>query len=144
MALNGNVTYWTYWDFAGKNPSTGENFGMVDKDTITPYYPYYVMKWFGNNSAVGDPILNLTVSTSSNVRTLSWLNSGKLNIMFIHKSSITESITLQGVSGQFNYQKIDDPSETSYLNPTVQTGTVNAGDTLTLNGYTVMLLQQTF
>jgi archaellum component FlaF (FlaF/FlaG flagellin family) len=140
QALHG-LNYWLWWDLAGR-ASSQTKFGMINLDNYKPWYPYYVMKWFESNSAVGDSIVDITVSSNSDIRTLSWIHGSTLNIMLIHKSTTSRSINLGGVTGQFNYQKIDDPSGTTYNNPVIQTGTVNGGGSISLNGYTVMLLQQ--
>ena len=140
QAMHG-LNYWLWWDLAGR-ASSQTKFGMINLDNYKPWYPYYVLKWFQTNSAVGDPIVDITVSTNSDVRTLSWIHGSTLNIMLIHKSTTSRSISLGGVTGQFSYQKIDDPSGTTYNDPVVKTGTVNGGGSITLNGYTVMLLQQ--
>jgi len=142
------VSYSVYYEFSSNandgqsRPAKGYGFGMINSVNNTPWYPYYVQKWIGKNLYVGDNLVQST-SSSNNIRTLTWINNGKLNIFLIHNSTKSETVSLQGVTGTFNYLNIDDPSGTSYLNPVEQTGTVNAGNSITLNGYTVMLLQQT-
>jgi hypothetical protein len=144
-----DVKYSIYFDWASSKSwettspskiSGGFGFGMINSDDKKPWYPYYVQKMIGPNLSVGDSIVNSTSLT--NVSSLAWIHNNKLNILLIHKSTGTKTISLQGVTGQLSYQKIDDPYGTSYLNPTVQTGTIYASNQITLNGYTVMLLQQ--
>jgi hypothetical protein len=141
------VNYNVYYEFSSngnsehQKTSTGYGFGMINSYSNVPWYPYYVQKWIGNNLNVGDNLLQST-SSSKNIRTLSWVSNGKLNILLIHNSTAIETVSLNGMTGQLSYQKIDDPTGTSYLNPIVQNDTINAGNTITLNGYTVMLLQQ--
>jgi hypothetical protein len=85
-----------------------------------------------------------STSDSANLKTLSWIDNGKLNILLIHKSNSTKTVSLQGISGTFDYWKIDDPNDANYNNPpTPSKLTLNEGDAITLNGYTVMLLQKT-
>jgi hypothetical protein len=127
------------WEQANKPPGYG--FGMTNLDNNKPYYTYYVHKIIGLNLAVGDSIVN-SFSSSADIKTLAWNDNGKLNILLIHNSTGTKTVSLNGMTGQFNYQKIDDPTGTSYLNPSIQTGTIDASSVITLNGYTVMLLQK--
>jgi hypothetical protein len=142
------VSYSVYYEFSSNandgqsRPAKGYGFGMINSVNNTPWYPYYVQKWIGKNLYVGDNLVQST-SSSNNIRALSWINNGKLNLFIIHNSTKSETVSLQGVTGQFNYWKIDDPYGTSYLNPIEQTGAINAGSAITLNGYTVILLQQT-
>jgi hypothetical protein len=113
---------------------------MVNLDNNRPYYPYYVYKWFGNNLARGGAIVESNTS-SANFRTLAWLNNGVLNILLISKTASSQTVILHGLNGQLSYQKIDDPTNTSYLNPRVQVGNISATDPIVTNGYTVMILQ---
>jgi hypothetical protein len=137
------LQYNVYYEFSSSSTSNpisgGHGFGMIDSYNNKPWYPYYVQKWIGNNLGLGDNLVQ-SAASSNNIRTLSWIDKGKLNILLIHNSTATETVSLNGITGTFNYSKIDDPSGTSYLNPTVQTGTFNAGNTIALSGYTVMLL----
>jgi hypothetical protein len=134
MDMLNNVSYNVYFKFPG---GVG-GFGMVNWNTTKPYYPYYVNKMIGTNLAVGDNVIES--NSYSDLRTLSWINNGKINILLIHNSTATETISLQGVAGSFNYQKIDNTYP--FDNAQVQIGTIDASDTITLNGYTVMLLQE--
>ena len=130
------LDYWLWWDFAGSATTQADQlFGMVNLDNNQPWYAYYVMKMFASNSAVGDSIIQST-STSSDICTHVWLNGNNLNILIIHKGTGTTTMSLSGVSGTLNYQKLD----AQHLPP--QTGNINTGDTISLNGYTVMLLRQ--
>jgi hypothetical protein len=108
---------------------------MINLDNNQPWYPYYAMKMFAANSAVGDTIIQST-STSADIRTHAWINGNNLNILVIHTGTDTTTMDLSGLSGTLSYQKLD----TQHSPP--QTGTINTGDTISLNGYTVMLLQQ--
>jgi hypothetical protein len=130
------LNYWLWWDFAGSATTQADQlFGMVNLDNNQPWYAYYVMKMFASNSAVGDTILQST-SASSDIRSLAWYNGENLNILIIHIGTDATTIGLSGVTGSFSYQKLD----AQHSPP--QTGTVNTDDTISLNGYTVMLLQQ--
>ncbi|MFH1229481.1 MAG: M14 family zinc carboxypeptidase [Candidatus Aenigmatarchaeota archaeon] len=135
------------WDssmgYQNTNNLLGQGFGIINADDSKPWYPYYVYQMIGPNLAVGDDMVSSS-SDSNDILSLAWKDSGKLNVLLIHTGTDTSDVSLQGISGQFTYQKIDDPSGTSFLmDSAVQTGTVNAGDSITLNGYTVMLLEQT-
>ena len=146
-AILSGAIYSVYYEFSSSSTtnaqSGGHGFGMINSYSNKPWYPYYVQKWIGNNLDLGDNLIQST-SSSSNIRTLSWVNNGKLNILIIHNSTISETVSLIGVTGQLNYSKIDDPSGTNYLmNPVVQTGMIDASSIITMNGYTVMLLQTT-
>jgi PKD repeat protein len=93
------------------------------------------MKMFASNSAVGDTIVQSTAN-SDDIRSLSWYNGENLNILIIHKGTESTNIGLNGVTGTFTYQKLD----AQHCPP--QTGTVNSANTIAVDGYTVMLLQQ--
>jgi hypothetical protein len=133
-----------YWET--QTWGSGRGYGLIDSDshhTVTqsynnPYYPYYVHKMIGPNLAVGDSIVN-SYSNYNNVSSIAWTHNGKLNILLIHKSTGSKTISLSGVTGIFNYQKIDNTYP--YDNAQIQTGTIDASSVITLNGYTVMLLQ---
>ena len=147
MAILKGLSYNIYYEFSSSGswetnnkPSGGYGFGIINSDNNRPWYPYYVYKWIGNNLAVGDSIVNST-SYSDYIRSLAWINNGRLNILLVNKLSQTKEFSLQGVTGPLIYQKIDDPTGASYLNPIVQTGTIDASSPIVMNGYTVMLLQ---
>jgi hypothetical protein len=140
-----NVQYECYFSFSSSKSwevsnkkSGGYGFGMVNQDNNQPWYPYYVQKLIGTNLAVGDQIVNSS-SSSSDISTLAWVHSGKLNILLICKVTQAMNVKLSGVQGTLSYFKID--NAVSYQSPRVQTGTISASTTLTLNGYTVILLQ---
>lgn len=120
--------------------SGGLGFGMVNLDNNRPYYPYYVHKWFGNNLAKGDAIVESNTS-SANFRTLAWIHNGVLNILLISKTKSTNAVFIRGLAGQLTYQKIEDPTNTSYLNPEIQAGSMSTSDPMVINGYAVALLQ---
>jgi len=126
-----------YYTF-GARASNEINFGMVNLDNYKPWYPYYAQKMIGPNLAVGDKIVEST-SSSDNVRVLAWIHGKTLNTLLICKSKSTQTVHLQGVSGQLTYQKID--NTISWTTPALQTGKISSADAITMNGYTVMLLQ---
>ena len=142
-ALEG-VKYHVYYDEWSGARADGSlyGWGYVNWSSKTRLYPFYVYKWIGNNLNAGD---NIVISTSTtNIRTLAWINNGNLNIMLIHNSTSTETVSLKGLTGQLNYQKIDDPTGTKYKNPSIpQTITIDASSVITLNGYTVIFLNKT-
>jgi len=138
------LSYSVYFHFAssayegGSTPSRGFGFGMVNLDTNKPWYPYYVQWMIGQNLAEQDKLFE-TVSSSEDVRSLAWLHDGKLTILLVCKRDDLRNVSLQGVTGQLNYFKID--NTTSWKTPSVQTGTLNSTDIIVMKGYTVMLLQ---
>jgi len=139
------IAYNIYFHFSSsasqerRKSTGGYGFGMTNLDNNNRWYPYYVSKMFGANLAVGDKIF-MSNSTSSDVRVVSWNHGGKLNIVLICKVTEARSVRLQGVTGQLNYTKID--NTISWTTPKVQTGSIEATNLITLNGYTVMLLQK--
>jgi hypothetical protein len=116
----------------------GMGFGMVNSDNNQPWYPYYVSKMVGTNLAVSDPIVQSN-SPSEDVRVVAWIHEEKLNVLLICKVDETRTVQLNGIGGTMNYSKIDDTI--SWKTPAIQTGKVNPSTPITLNGYTVMLLQ---
>ena len=137
MALNfkllmlKDVEYNNVYTFGGKGD---QNFGIVNVDTNSPYYPYYVYRMVGPNLGRGDSIVESS-SSSTDTATIAWLHDGKLNVLLVNKANGRQDVTLNGVEGEFNFQKIG--STTSGL----ETGTIRANDVISMNGYTVMLLQ---
>jgi hypothetical protein len=123
-----------------KKPYGGYGFGMINHDNLQPYYPYWLYYMIFNNLKAGDALYSSS-SSSSNLRTLAWIDGNTQNLLLIHNSTATDNIQVTGFSGVLKYSKID--NAISFLNSAIQTGTINAGDTITLNGYTVMLLQKT-
>ena len=134
------LDYSVYFQFASSAhyTSVGDGFGMVNTDNNQPWYPYYVNKLFGSNLGIGDSLLS-TTSTSSDLRTLAWIHGTKLNVLLIHKVDQARTVNLHGLQGQFNFSKID--NTISWQTPSVQKGVIDASKPLTLNGYTILLLQ---
>lgn len=118
--------------------STGDGFGMINTDNNHPWYPYYVNKLFGSNLGIGDPLLKAT-STSTDLRSLAWIHGTTLNVLLIHRVDQARTVNLHGLQGQFDFFKID--KAISWQTPSVQKGTIDASTPLTLNGYTILLLQ---
>lgn len=139
------VQYSCYYLFlssrnTGRTTSTGGyGFGMVNSDDNQPWYPYYVHKMIGNNLKIGDPIVSSS-SSRSEISPLAWIHENKLNILLICEVDSQRAIRLYGISGQLDYFKVD--NTVSWQSPRVQTGVISSTNTFTLNGYTVMLLQQ--
>jgi len=133
-ALKGYVTYNIFFDFAGRE-SSDENFGMVNLDTNEPWHVYYVQSLIGNNLAIGDTLID-SESSSSDISSLAWKNNGKTNILVICKVDQTRSTKIYGISNSMNIFRLDDNS------PNIQTGNLNTGQELILNGYSVVLLQE--
>jgi hypothetical protein len=128
-----NVTYNIYYNFGGSGLSDS-NFGMVNLDDNTPWYPYYANKIIGSNVEVGDQIVE-SQSSSGDIASLAWVNSNKLNILLICKVRQSKLVDIAGVSGAFEYLKIDDSTKQ------IQTGTTGVSLRITMNGYTVILLR---
>jgi hypothetical protein len=87
---------------------------------------------------VGDPIVAST-SSSTTTRTLAWIHQNKMNLLVISRTNQPTAINFQGFEEQITFQKIDDT--VSWETPTVQTGTLRAGEVLRLKGYGVILFQ---
>jgi hypothetical protein len=133
----------SYFHFASSasqqtGSSGGLGFGMVNSDNNQPWYPYFVNKMIGSNLDKGDTVVKAS-SNSSDVRAVAWINDGKLKVMLICKVDQQRVVYLRGLTGQLTYEKID--NTIPWTSPALQTGTVDASGALTINGYTVMLLQ---
>jgi hypothetical protein len=59
--------------------------------------------------------------------------------MLILKADTSMTFSINGITGAYTYQKID--SSIDWQSASIQTGSYQGGN-LSLNGYTVMLLQQ--
>lgn len=139
--LNYNV-YFTFsssasWERENK-ASGGVGFGMVNHDDNQPWYPYYMQSMVGNSLSVGDLIVE-SISSSNEIRVLSWIHEGKLNMLLICRVDQPQVIYLQGTSSQMNISKID--TTISWETPSLQTSMINSSDPLIVNGYTVMWLK---
>jgi hypothetical protein len=142
-AMLKGLTYSVYFEFSSSKSQqqaqgTGWGFGMINEDNNQPWLPYYVNKMIGDNLGVADEIVT-TQSSSNDIRTVAWLDQGKINILLISKANAPRSVILQGTSGQINVSWVD--NMTSYQTPSLQTGKINSSDRLTMNSYTVALLQ---
>lgn len=138
-----NFYHTSYFHFASSasqqtGSSGGLGFGMVNSDNNQPWYPYFVNKMIGSNLDKGDMIVEAK-SNSSDVRAVAWIHDGKLRVMLICKVDQPRVVYLRGLTGQLSYEKID--NTIPWTSPALQTGTVDASNALTINGYTVMLLQ---
>ena len=139
-----NFYYNVYFHFASsasqeqRNPSGGRGFGMVNSDDNQPWYPYYAHEMLGSNLAVGDLLVESN-SDSSDIRVVPWIHEDKLNVLLICKVDQQRTVYLRGLTGQLDYLKID--NTISWRTPRIQSGTIYASNPLTINGYTVMLLQ---
>jgi hypothetical protein len=127
------VSYCVYYHMAGQS----NTMGMVDTVTKKPYYAYFVNKMIGTSISVGDK-LYYSENDSSDIRSLVWVHNNKTYILLIMKADKVLDITLKGISGSFNYEKID--GSIDWNNASIQTGTYNGS--LSLNGYSVVLLKQ--
>jgi hypothetical protein len=138
------LSYNVYFEFSssasyGKTtPTGGAGFGMINSDNNKPWYPYYIHYMIGNNLDVGDPIVD-SVSSSDDVRTLAWIHNQTLNILLICKVNQTRTIQLQGLQGQLNISKID--NTIPWENASIQNQVLNSDEPMTLDGYTVVLVQ---
>jgi len=132
------VSYHIYFELSSSYYANAYGFGMINNAGFKPWYPYYVNHMIGNNLHVGDSIMSSS-SSSNDVRSLAWIHQGTLNLLLICKVDEPRTVSLQGVTGQLNFYKID--NTIPWDNPSVQKGTVKASDPITLNGYTVILLQ---
>jgi len=139
------LNYYIYYSFCSSaswermnKASGGVGFGMINSDENQPWYPYYVQWMIGSRLNVGDSIVE-SVSSSDEIRVLSWVHEGKLNILLICKVDQPRSIHLYGISSKLSFIKID--STISWETPSLQSGVINSGDSFIVNGYTVMVLQ---
>ncbi|MGB9841308.1 MAG: hypothetical protein ACPLKZ_01135 [Candidatus Bathyarchaeales archaeon] len=145
-AVLSGLDYSVYYSFASSaswerqnKESGGVGFGMVNFDNNSPWYPYYCQWLIGKNLNVGDQIV-VSESSSEDIRTLSWVQSGKIVILIISKVDQPRILYLNGISQQqFNIIKID--NTIPWENANIQTGTINSAEPLNLNGYTIALLQ---
>jgi len=138
--LSDNI-YYTFSSPASicQNSATGGyGFGMVNSDDDKPWYPYYVQWMLGNNMQVGDPIV-YSNSSSNDLRSLAWIHNKTMNVLLIYKIEQESKITLQGLQGAVNFQRIDETI--SWRTPDLQTGIIDSKATLSMSGYTVALLQ---
>ena len=132
------ISYHVYFELGSSYYSGSYGFGMINCNGLKPWYPYYVQSMIGQNLNVGDSLIN-TTTDSTDLRSLAWINQGLMNILLINKSTNNVTVLLQGVNGQINMSKIDGTID--WTTPSVQTGSVNSTQPLTLVGYTVALLQ---
>jgi len=129
-----NFQHSIYYHFA----CSGDHFGMVNYNTQVPGYTYYAQKLVGQNLDVGDELL-YTTSSSNNLRTLAWINNGKLNMLIINKIDAPKTLRIEGMSGDLTYYLV----EKSYgsNSASVQSDTINPRYTIKLEGYSVLLVQ---
>jgi hypothetical protein len=125
------------WELAHKS-SGGYGFGMVNQDNNQPWYPYLVQKMVSDNLAAGDQIVESS-SSSSDIRTLTWIHDGTMEILLISRVDESRTIYLQGINGQLSFSKIDD--NVPYDTPRLQVGTIGASGNFEINGYSVFLVQ---
>ena len=131
--------YWEFHDRASESANhPGYGFGMVNTDNYNPWYPYYVQQWIGTNLHVGDQLVEVE-STSEDIRALAWIHDETVNILLISKTESTQILELQGVSRDLTIYWIDDTIP--FTEAAVQTDTIEDGEQITLNGYTVALIQ---
>ena len=116
----------------------GAGFGMINNDNLKPWYPYFAQQMISSNLAVGDNVLDSS-STSNDIRVITWQHQDTLNVLLICQVNEARSVNLHGLTGQLSFFKID--NSISWITPQVQTGVINSQNSLSLNGYTVMLLQ---
>ena len=126
------LDYYLYWNLAGTVDS--QDFGMINGLTNEPYYSYYVLKMVGANLATGDSLIDVTTSSDA-IRALAWINGEQLNLLIINREDDSRTVTLSGLEGQLQFQKVDNSE------PTPQTVTIDATEPLVLEGYTVALIQ---
>lgn len=118
--------------------SGGAGMGMINSDDNQPWYPYYVQWMLGTSMSVGDSIVK-TTSSSDEIRVLSWIHEGEVNILLICKVDQPRTVFFHGVTGQLHITKID--NTISWETPSTQTSIVESTEAAIVSGYTVMLLQ---
>jgi hypothetical protein len=136
------VDYHLYWEFHDRasDPENhpGYGFGMVNTDNYQPWYPYYVQHWIGNNLQVGDQLVDVDV-TSNDIRALAWIHDDTVNLLLVSKTEATQILDIQGLPRDFTITWIDD--SIPFTEAAVQTDIIDDGEQITLNGYTVALIQ---
>lgn len=125
------------WELSSKT-SGGVGFGMVNSDNNKPYYPYYVQEMVGRSLSVSDSLLEAT-STSANVRVLAWSHNGSNYVLLIGKTMQTYAVSINGILENMKMTFID--GSYSWDNPVLQHKDVDSGETIIMNGYSVILLQ---
>lgn len=138
-----NVQYNLYYAYCSNavwqsTKGTGFGFGMINDDNLQPWYQYYVNQLIGSNLSVGDLVVTSS-SSSSDVRTLAWINNEKLFTLVICKVDSPTTITLGSFANSAKYSLIDNTY--AYTEPKVQTGILNANNQLELKGYAVLLVE---
>ena len=133
------MCYYLFANSASKSQQKGGyGFGMVNLDDYQPWYPYYVQEMVGNSLFVGDSLLEAT-SNSNDLRVLAWKHAGRTNVLLICKIDEKRTVTFSGIAESMSISWID--NTIPFTDATLQTGLINPGESLQLNGYTVALLQ---
>lgn len=143
MGILKGLNSYVYFEFASskswqESHGTGWGFGMINEDDDQPWYPYYVHKMIGSNIAVGDKLVH-TQSSSEDIRSIAWINNGMLNILLVCKVNEPRTIVLQGINGQLNFSRVD--NTVPYETPSIQADKITTNKTLSMQGYSVALLQ---
>jgi hypothetical protein len=114
----------------------GYGYGLVDSDSDTPWYSYWLYNMLGKSLDDGDLLCSAN-SSSKSLKTLAWKHGNIDNLLLIHSSTSSEVVDLSGfTNGNLTYMKLD--NAVSFLNSGVQEG--NTSTSITMNGYTIMLL----
>jgi hypothetical protein len=138
--LNG-LSFHVHFNMAGSRsweqtkPLDGAGFGLIDSDSKRPWGIYYVCRIIGPNLDVGDSIVE-AITGDARLRVIAWHHKNQLKILVINKTHDLIDVTLQG-AGTCSYWKIDETMP--YDNVSIMEGTINAGEPLRLEGYTVLL-----
>lgn len=143
MGILKGLTCSVYFEFSSskswqESHGTGWGFGMINEDNNQPWYPYYVHEMIGSNLAVGDELVEAE-SSSNDIRSIAWVNDGKLNILLICKVDEQRTVTIKGLNGQLDVSWID--NAIPYEAPSMQTSIISSVEPLTMSGYTVALLE---
>jgi hypothetical protein len=136
------IQYSIYYVLASSPTAQGgsKGYGMINSDNNQPWYPYYVQAWLGKSIAVGDQLLGFS-SSASGISGFAWNHNQKTYFILICELNTAVTLYFKGLSGNLNFSRID--NTISYLTPKVQTGVVSSTQSLTLNGYTVAIFQDT-
>lgn len=128
------------WSYETSTTYGGYGFGLIDTDTNKPTLAYWFYYMIGSNLEPGDR-LYLSSSASSSLETLAWANGSTNNLLLIHKSTASDVVSVRGfVDDTVYYERLD--GSISYGNSYLLTGSTNVSS-ISLNGYTILLLQQT-
>lgn len=110
-------------------------FGLVELwGDYTEYYPYFVSMLFGQHLARNDTLLETVSSDETRVSALAWNHGGRTKLLIINKTPEQTTAIIEGLTGEALVYRIDSSAMV------IQEETVTMPSTITMDGYTVILL----